>query len=104
MTGLLMLRQAVVLVLFGSASLISAETSLSLPLRMSGNNGETRVAQMIESMRGQSGLLPLKRRPPSKEEVQLVCTAAATGKSFMNRCLAHCKSTSRMTCQNNRKG
>jgi hypothetical protein len=76
-----MLRQAVVLVLFGSASLISAQTNLSLPLRMSGNKGETRVAQMIEGMRGQSGLPPLKRRPPSKEEVQLVCTAAATGKS-----------------------
>jgi hypothetical protein len=42
---------------------------------------QDRVAQLIDAMRQQDGLPTLKRRQPSKEEVQLVCTAAATSAS-----------------------
>jgi hypothetical protein len=77
-----MLKQAVLLLMFGSASLLSAQNGPSLPVRMSGSRGEDRVAQIIGQMRSQSGLIQLRRLTPSKEELQLVCTAAVTGKSL----------------------
>lgn len=42
---------------------------------------EDRIAQAIDAMRQREGLAKLKRRRPSQEEMQLVCTAAVTGSS-----------------------
>jgi hypothetical protein len=42
---------------------------------------QDRVAQLIDAMRQEDGLHRLKRRRPSREEVQLVCTAAVAGVS-----------------------
>jgi len=42
---------------------------------------QDRVAQLIDAVRQEDGLSRLKRRQPSKEEIQLVGTAAATSTS-----------------------
>jgi hypothetical protein len=41
---------------------------------------EQKIADKIEAMRRSAGLPPLKRTQPSIVEIQLVCTAALTGK------------------------
>ena len=77
----MMLRYGALVAIFACIALSAQINQKSVPGQKPSIDriAEDRVAQAIDAMRQQEGLRKLKRRRPSREEVQLVCTAAVTG-------------------------
>jgi hypothetical protein len=76
-----MFRYFAALVIFGCIA-ITAQTNQNSVVRQKpriDRIAEDRVAQTLDAMRKEERLPRLKRQQPSREEVQLVCTAAVTG-------------------------
>jgi hypothetical protein len=76
----LFLRSVVLAVLTISAYAQTTQPSVSEWSAKSKRAAEDAVANKIDALRASAKLPPLKRVNPSKEELELVCTAAFTGR------------------------